>query len=138
MRVSATEVWLRDLEARRLSVGKRFFLAAPQNLYQISYYEVTEMSDPSGGFVTVKCVTPSTDDALNRYEAENQVMMLDPGSIGSRAFAGLPAGTQIFLLGDSIEIAQDAFEGADVLLICPENSAGWQYAQDHHLAVLQP
>ncbi len=40
VRVSAEEIWLRDLEAKRLAEGKRFFLLDENNPYQISYYSI--------------------------------------------------------------------------------------------------
>ena len=59
-------------------------------------------------------------------------------SIDSRAFADLPAGTQIFLLSDTVQIADDAFEESDILLVCPEGSSIWDFGQKHHLNVLLP
>ena len=81
LRVSAGEVRLRELEASRLAVGKRFFLPDPDDLYQIAYYEAASISEPDGGMVTVTCTTPGVKQVFRYYEAENQEMRVDPESI---------------------------------------------------------
>ena len=77
IRVSAQEMKLRELEAKRLMTGTRFFLLDPSNLYQISYYQAESISEPEGGFVTIRCSTPSAEDVVTHISAENEVMMPD-------------------------------------------------------------
>ena len=81
VRVSSEEIWLRPLEAAQVSVGTRFFLLDPGNLYQISYYEAVEFSEAPGGFVRVRCQTPDVDQILNRYESARETMMLDMSTL---------------------------------------------------------
>ncbi|MBQ9288624.1 MAG: leucine-rich repeat protein [Clostridia bacterium] len=81
VRVSSEEIWLRPLEAAQVSVGTRFFLLDPGNLYQISYYEAVELSEAPGGFVRVRCQTPDVDQILNRYESARETMMLDMSTL---------------------------------------------------------
>ena len=66
-RVDANEVWLRSLEALRLSAGSLFFLLDPANMYQISYYRVTSIEAGAAGFVVVRCETPDIDEVLLEY-----------------------------------------------------------------------
>lgn len=80
-RVSANEVWLRALEAKRLAIGTRFFLLDPNNPYQISYYKVTAISEERDGFVGFECETPEVEEVLTYYSAENQTLMIDESSI---------------------------------------------------------
>ena len=77
LRVSENEIKLRSLEARRISIGKKFFLLDPANPYQISYYQVESISDPVNGFVTICCSTPNVEDVLIHVSAENETMVPD-------------------------------------------------------------
>ncbi len=81
IRVSATEVRLRELEARRLAENKLFFLADPNNLYQISYYRVIAVSKQVDGFITFTCETPEVDSVLNYFEAADQPMYMDMSTL---------------------------------------------------------
>ena len=71
-RVSEHEIWFRPLEARQLTVGSRFFLLDPDNKYQISYYQATDMSETRDGFVVVRCSTPDVKSLLYHYTSENE------------------------------------------------------------------
>ena len=80
-RVSEHEIWFRPLEARQLTVGSRFFLLDPDNKYQISYYQATDMSETRDGFVVVRCSTPDVKSILYHYTSENEKMMVDCSTI---------------------------------------------------------
>ena len=81
VRISEKEIMLRTLEAKRIAVGKRFFLLDERNPYQISYYQATEISEPSNGFVTVYCDTPDASDIVLHISGTNEDMGIDPNSI---------------------------------------------------------
>ena len=81
VRISATEVWLRALEASRLQKGSFFFLADPNNLYQISFYKVTAVTDMQNGFFRFTCETPQVESIFYYYEASNAALVPDAGSI---------------------------------------------------------
>ncbi len=77
IRFSREEIMLRELEARRLKEGDRFFLPDPGNIYQISYYRAEEISKAENGFVTIRCSTPQIEEIVTHISAENQIMMPD-------------------------------------------------------------
>ena len=77
IRHSETSVTLRALEAKRLREGSVFFLADPQNLYAISFYQVVSVGPEEGGLVTFTCETPDISHVLNSFEMENAVMVPD-------------------------------------------------------------
>ena len=77
IRVSAEEIRLRELEAKRLAVGKRFFLIDESNAYQISYYEAEEIGEAKNGFVTIRCRTPEIGDVIVNLSQTEEYMMPD-------------------------------------------------------------
>ena len=77
VRISAEEVWLRSLEARQIAVGTLFFLPDPGNLYQISYYQATDMSETTGDFVIVRCSTPDVNAVFHHVTGTNEIMKVD-------------------------------------------------------------
>lgn len=77
IRVSAEEIRMRELEAKRLAVGKRFFLIDESNAYQISYYEAEEIGEAKNGFVTIRCRTPEIGDVIVNLSQTEEYMMPD-------------------------------------------------------------
>ncbi len=56
-------------------------------------------------------------------------------SIGPRAFAGCTGVDLVYIPAGMTEIADDAFDGCDAIMLCAENSAAHRYALEHGMPV---
>ena len=92
-RISEHEVWLRPLEAARLTKGSLFFLMDPANQYQISYYRVTDMSGRQDGFVVMRCETPKAEEMLNQLTVTGERMMVDMSTVTTAPGVTLAGGS---------------------------------------------
>ena len=72
------------------------------------------------------------EEAFSGNETVNAVILGDRvSSIGSRAFADM-TGLKMIAIPDSVqEIAGDAFENSQVILVCSEGSYAWNWAEEH-------
>lgn len=82
VRVSASLIRMRSLEAARLQTGTVFFLIDPSNPYQVSYYQVKQIEEADeNGFVSIACVTPDISRVIDHMQVTDAPMMADMSTL---------------------------------------------------------